>query len=191
MKSKKILIGIVVVVVLFIIGLIGKNNNEAKMVIKNAEIAINEGNYEKARELLYTVVDGNNKKIDKLWNIVNSYQNAQTANLEAGLKYLDEIDNSYKKYNKLKEDVDNLREELLSTKKVREKFKLKIDEVKGLIDKGNYKEAMELSEETSEWQHIEQKDKNTMYDLHVQAMELYSEQVKEEKNRRSKMKKRK
>ena len=154
MKSKKILIGIVVVVVLFIIGLIGKNNNEAKMVIKNAEIAINEGNYEKARELLYTVVDGNNKKIDKLWNIVNSYQNAQTANLEAGLKYLDEIDNSYKKYNKLKEDVDNLREELLSTKKVREKFKLKIDEVKGLIDKGNYKEAMELSEETSEWQHI-------------------------------------
>lgn len=72
MKSKKILIGIVVVVVLFIIGLIGKNNNEAKMVIKNAEIAINEGNYEKARELLYTVVDGNNKKIDKLWNIVNS-----------------------------------------------------------------------------------------------------------------------
>ena len=28
MKSKKILIGIVVVVVLFIIGLIGKNNNE-------------------------------------------------------------------------------------------------------------------------------------------------------------------
>ena len=148
MKSKKILIGIVVVVVLFIIGLIGKNNNEAKMVIKNAEIAINEGNYEKARELLYTVVDGNNKKIDKLWNIVNSYQNAQTANLEAGLEYLDEIDNSYKKYNKLKEDVDNLREELLSTKKVREKFKLKIDEVKGLIDKGNYKEAMELSEET-------------------------------------------
>ena len=135
MKSKKILIGIVVVVVLFIIGLIGKNNNEAKMVIKNAEIAINEGNYEKARELLYTVVDGNNKKIDKLWNIVNSYQNAQTANLEAGLKYLDEIDNSYKKYNKLKEDVDNLREELLFTKKVREEFKLKIDEVKGLIDK--------------------------------------------------------
>ena len=154
MKSKKILIGIVVVVVLFIIGLIGKNNNEAKMVIENVEIAINEGNYEKARELLYTVVDGNNKKIDKLWNIVNSYQNAQTANLEAGLKYLDEIDNSYKKYNKLKEDVDNLREELLSTKKVREEFKLKIDEVKGLIDKGNYKEAMELSEETSEWQQI-------------------------------------
>ena len=186
MKSKKILIGIVVVVVLFIIGLIGKNNNEAKMVIKNAEIAINEGNYEKARELLYTVVDGNNKKIDKLWNIVNSYQNAQTANLEAGLKYLDEIDNSYKKYNKLKEDVDNLREELLSTKKVREKFKLKIDEVKGLIDKGNYKEAMELSEETSEWQHIEQKDKNTMYDLHVQAMELYSEQVKEERKEEQK-----
>ena len=163
MKSKKILIGIVVVVVLFIIGLIGKNNNEAKMVIENVEIAINEGNYEKARELLYTVVDGNNKKIDKLWNIVNSYQNAQTANLEAGLKYLDEIDNSYKKYNKLK-----------------------IDEVKGLIDKGNYKEAMELSEETSEWQHIEQKDKNTMYDLHVQAMELYSEQVKEERKEEQK-----
>lgn len=186
MKSKKILIGIVVVVVLFIIGLIGKNNNEAKMVIKNAEIAINEGNYEKARELLYTVVDGNNKKIDKLWNIVNSYQNAQTANLEAGLKYLDEIDNSYKKYNKLKEDVDNLREELLFTKKVREEFKLKIDEVKGVIDKGNYKEAMELSEETSEWQHIEQKDKNTMYDLHVQAMELYSEQVKEERKEEQK-----
>lgn len=34
MKSKKILIGIVVVVVLFIIGLIGKNNNEAKMDYK-------------------------------------------------------------------------------------------------------------------------------------------------------------
>ena len=116
MKSKKILIGIVVVVVLFIIGLIGKNNNEAKMVIKNAEIAINEGNYEKARELLYTVVDGNNKKIDKLWNIVNSYQNAQTANLEAGLKYLDEIDNSYKKYNKLKEKIITLKQEDINGK---------------------------------------------------------------------------
>ena len=45
---------------------------------------------------------------------------------------------------------------------------------------------MELSEETSEWQHIEQKDKNTMYDLHVQAMELYSEQVKEERKEEQK-----
>ncbi len=36
------------------------------------------------------------KKIDKLWNVVVSYQKAQSSGVDSGLKYLNEIDSSYK-----------------------------------------------------------------------------------------------
>ena len=64
-------------------------------------------------------------------------------------------------------------------KKIRNEFLVKIEEVKSLIEKGEYEKAEELSKETSEWQYIEQADKNTMYDLHVEASELLSNQRKD------------
>ena len=178
-KNKSIIIGLVVLILLFIGGIIGKRINEENAVIKKAEVAINNGDYDNARDILYTVVDGNNKKIDKLWNVVVSYQKAQSSGVDSGLKYLNEIDSSYKKYDRLKDDVDNLKKELLNVKKIRKEFLVKIEEVKSLIEKGEYEQAEELSKETSEWQYIEQADINTMYDLHVKASELLSNQRKD------------
>ncbi len=116
-KNKSIIIGLVVLILLFIVGIIGKRINEENAVIKKAEVAINNGDYDNARDILYTVVDGNNKKIDKLWNVVVSYQKAQSSGVDSGLKYLNEIDSSYKKYDRLKDDVENLKKELLNVKK--------------------------------------------------------------------------
>ena len=178
-KNKSIIIGLVVLILLFIGGIIGKRINDENAVIKKAEVAINNGDYDNARDILYTVVDGNNKKIDKLWNVVVSYQKAQSSGVDSGLKYLNEIDSSYKKYDRLKDDVDNLKKELLNVKKIRKEFLVKIEEVKSLIEKGEYEQAEELSKETSEWQYIEQADINTMYDLHVKASELLSNQRKD------------
>ena len=45
----------------------------------------------------------------------------------------------------------------------------------------NAKEAIELSQETPEWQKVNQKDKNTMMELDNQARDLYYEQKKNEK----------
>ena len=47
------------------------------------------------------------------------------------LKYL----TKYKKYDRLKNDVDNLKKELLNIKKIRNEFLVKIEEVKSLIEK--------------------------------------------------------
>ncbi|HII4439207.1 TPA: hypothetical protein ACY4RX_002865, partial [Clostridium perfringens] len=152
-KNKSIIIGLVVLILLFIVGIIGKRINEENAVIKKAEVAINNGDYDNARDILYTVVDGNNKKIDKLWNVVVSYQKAQSSGVDSGLKYLNEIDSSYKKYDRLKDDVENLKKELLNVKKIRKEFLVKIEEVKSLIEKGEYEQAEELSKETSEWQY--------------------------------------
>ena len=62
-----------------------------------------------------------------------------------------------------------------------DEFKEKIEDVKKLIDEGNYEEAIELSQETPEWQKVNQKDKNTMMELDNQARDLYYEQRKSEK----------
>lgn len=43
-------------------------------MIENSIKEIEAGDYEYARTALASVVDGNNKKIDKLWNIVTCYQ---------------------------------------------------------------------------------------------------------------------
>ena len=86
---------------------------------------------------------------------------------------LDKIDKSYKDYESTREKIDNLKEELSDVKNTRENFKEKIEEVQGLIDKGSYEEAMELSKETPDWQKLSQEDKNTMMDLENQARDLY------------------
>lgn len=48
-KNKSIIIGLVVLILLFIGGIIGKRINEENAVIKKAEVAINDGDYDNAR----------------------------------------------------------------------------------------------------------------------------------------------
>lgn len=127
--NKKVLI-IVGIIAIIVVGFIGKGNNEEKRMIENSIKAIEAGDYEYARTALGSVVEGNNKKVDKLWNIVTCYQSASEQlysynNIEKAKEYLDKINNDYKKYDKLKSDVDKVKEEIKS----REDYIKEFDEV--------------------------------------------------------------
>lgn len=129
-KSNKIIIGIVAISIFLVMGLIGKSNNEEKRMIENSIKAIDDGDYEYARTALGSVVDGNNKKVDKLWNIVTCYQGASEQlytynNIDKAKEYLHKMNNDYKKYDKLKADVDRVKEEIKS----REDYIKEFDEV--------------------------------------------------------------
>ncbi len=144
--NKKVLI-IVGIIVIIVVGFIGKGNNEEKRMIENSIKAIEAGDYEYARTALGSVVEGNNKKVDKLWNIVTCYQSASEQlysynNIEKAKEYLDKINNDYKKYDKLKSDVDKVKEEIKS----REDYIKEFDEV--------LKEAEQLA--------LEGKDRDTL-----------------------------
>lgn len=116
--NKKVLI-IVGIIAIIVVGFIGKGNNEEKRMIENSIKAIEAGDYEYARTALGSVVEGNNKKVDKLWNIVTCYQSASEQlysynNIEKAKEYLDKMNNDYKKYDTLKADVDKVKEEIKS-----------------------------------------------------------------------------
>lgn len=127
--NKKVLI-VVGIIAIIVVGFIGKGNNEEKRMIENSIKAIEAGDYEYARTALGSVVEGNNKKVDKLWNIVTCYQSASEQlysynNIDKAKEYLDKMNNDYKKYEKLKADVDKVREEI----KAREDYIKEFDEV--------------------------------------------------------------
>lgn len=116
--NKKVLI-IVGIIAIIVVGFIGKGNNEEKRMIENSIKAIEAGDYEYARTALGSVVEGNNKKVDKLWSIVTCYQSASEQlysynNIEKAKEYLDKMNNDYKKYDKLKADVYKVKEEIKS-----------------------------------------------------------------------------
>lgn len=197
-KSKAIAIGIIVIIVLFTGGVIGKRINEENAVIKNVELDINKGNYDVALEKLNAMQDSKNKKITKLRNILYDFKEAQYDDFNLGwvdidraLNHINNIDEDYKNYDNLKEDVEKLKVELVDIKNTREKFNENIEKVKVLIDKGGYEEAVQLSKENPEWNKIPEQDSNIMYDLHVKASELLSNQrkdnyAKEESERKEK-----
>ncbi|HGD0580219.1 TPA: Tar ligand binding domain-containing protein [Clostridium perfringens] len=192
-KVNKIIIGIVAIVAFIVIGSIGKSNNEVKVIINKAKEYLNNGEISEAENVLRAKAGAtNNREFKKLWSIAYGYEQVSNKiklydNIDWAEETLDKIDKSYKDYEATREKIDNLKEELSDVKNTREEFKEKIEDVKKLIDEGNYEEAIELSQETPEWQKVNQKDKNTMMELDNQARDLYYEQKKgekeEEKNR--------
>lgn len=144
--NKKILI-IVGIIAFITIGLIGKGNNEEKRMIENSIKAIETGDYEYAEEALGSVVDGNNKKVDKLWNIVTCYQSSREQlysynNIEKAKEYLDKMDSDYKKYDKLKADVDNVKEEVKLREDYIKEFDIVLEESEKLASSGKDRETL-------------------------------------------------
>lgn len=181
-KGNKILIGVAIILAFIVIGSIGKSNNEVKVIINKAKEYLNNGEISEAENVLRDKAgETNNREFKKLWSIAYGYELVSNKiklydNIDWEEEILDKIDKSYKDYELTREKIDNLKEELSDVKNTRENFKEKIDEVQGLIDKGSYEEAMELSKETPDWQKLSQEDKNTMMDLGNQARDLYYEQ---------------
>lgn len=148
MKGKKIHLNkklIVIIAVFFLIGVgyLGKINNEEKKAIQETEKYIENMEYEYARDILSRYVEGDNKKIDKLWNVVYCFQEAGTElyankNIDKAKAYLDKMDNSYAKFSTLKEDVEKIKSDI----KEREDYIVEVDnlikEVESLISNKDY-----------------------------------------------------
>lgn len=152
--NKKILI-VVGIIAFIVVGFIGKGNNEEKRMIENSIKAIEAGDYEYARTALGSVVEGNNKKVDKLWNIVTCYQSASEQlysynNIDKAKEYLDKMNNDYKKYDKLKADVDKVREEIEFIESSRAEYYKKLEKVRELMNNGDYYSARELIRDMNE-----------------------------------------
>lgn len=144
--NKKVLI-VVGIIAIIVVGFIGKGNNEEKRMIENSIKAIEAGDYEYARTALGSVVEGNNKKVDKLWNIVTCYQSASEQlysynNIEKAKEYLDKMNNDYKKYDKLKADVDKVREEIKSREDYIKEFDVVLKEAEQLALSGKDRETL-------------------------------------------------
>lgn len=186
-KVNKIIIGIVAILAFIVIGSIGKSNNEVKVIINKAKEYLNNGEISEAENVLRDKAgETNNREFKKIWSIAYGYEQVSNKfnlydNIEWAEEMLDKIDKSYKDYEPTREKIDNLKEELSDVKNTREEFKEKIEDVKKLIEECNYEQAIELSQETPEWQKVNQKDKNTMMELDNQARDLYYEQKKSEK----------
>jgi hypothetical protein len=140
--NKKI-IAIISVIFLVGVGYLGKNNNEENETIKKSEKYIENREYEYARDTLSRYVEGNNKKIDKLWNVVYCFQGAGTElyankNIDKAKAYLDKMDSSYTKYSALKKDVEKIKSDI----KEREDYIVEVDnlikEVESLITNKDY-----------------------------------------------------
>lgn len=151
--KKKIMI-IATIVVLFIIGYIGMGNNEEKRMIENSVKAIEARDYDYAEEALGSVVDGNNKKVDKLWNIIKCYKGAQTefyaGNIDKANEYLDDMNSQYKKYDTLKEDVENLKAEVKERETYIKELRGKIPEYEKVLKNKEYEKYNEIQSEIKE-----------------------------------------
>ncbi|SHJ87091.1 hypothetical protein SAMN02745248_01176 [Hathewaya proteolytica DSM 3090] len=151
--NKNILI-IVGVIVFITIGFIGKGNNEEKRMIENTVKAIEARDYDYAEEALASVVDGNNKKVDKLWNIIKCYKGAQTefyaGNINKANEYLEDMNNEYKKYDTLKEDVEKLKADVKEREAFIEEIRGKIPEYEKVLKNKEYEKYNEIQGEIKE-----------------------------------------
>lgn len=149
LHNKKVIF-VVIVIALFLLGLIGKSNNEEKRMIDNSIKAIEARDYGYAREALGSVVDGNNKKVDKLWNIISCYYNASQAiadyNIDKAKEYLNKMNSSYKDYPTLKEDVELIKRDIAELEEYRKDYDEKIENIEESINKENYKDALSSAE---------------------------------------------
>lgn len=149
-NKKVIFVVIVIVIALFLLGLIGKSNNEEKRMIDNSIKAIEARDYGYAREALGSVVDGNNKKVDKLWNIISCYYNASQAiadyNIDKAKEYLNKMNSSYNDYPTLKEDVELIKRDIAELEEYRKDYDEKIENIEESINKENYKDALSSAE---------------------------------------------
>lgn len=151
--KKKITV-IIVVVLLIIIGYIGMGNNEEKRMIDNSIKAIEARDYDYAEEALGSVVDGNNKKVDKLWNIIRCYKGAATeyyaGNIDKANEYLGNINNEYKKYDTLKEDIESLKSDIKEREEYIEELNKNIKEYEKVINNKEYEKYNDINSAINE-----------------------------------------
>lgn len=152
--NKRVLIGVFSILLVSLVVTACGNTKEEQRAIDISIKAIENRDYENARDALSSVVEGDNKEVDKLWNVVYCYQGAgmelyANKKVNKAKEYLDNIDGSYTKYSTLKEDVEKIKEDI----KEREDYIVEVDnlikEVENIITNKEYEEYKEAEEKTS------------------------------------------
>ncbi|MBN9647610.1 hypothetical protein J0L31_11465 [Terrisporobacter glycolicus] len=143
--SKK-LISIVFVVLMTGLTLVGCGNNMVKKSIEQAKVLMESKEYEKAILSLEMALDedSKNKEANKLYNIINGYQEAKLAKEEDNIKearsILDAIDKEYVNYS-IKKDIDSLKQEVEKHLKETEKVDDLLIKADNLFNKKKYGEC--------------------------------------------------
>lgn len=143
--SKK-LISIVFAVLMTGLTLVGCGNNMVKKSIEQAKVLMESKEYEKAILSLEMALDedSKNKEANKLYNIINGYQEAKLAKEEDNIKearsILDAIDKEYVNYS-IKKDIDILKQEVEKHLKETEKVDDLLIKAENLFDKKKYGEC--------------------------------------------------
>lgn len=143
--SKK-LIYIVFVVLMTGLTLVGCGNNMVKKSIEQAKVLMESKDYEKAILSLEMALDedSKNKEANKLYNIINGYQDAKLAKEEDNIKearsILDAIDKEYVNYS-IKKDIDSLKQEVEKHLKETEKVDELLIKADNLFNKKKYMEC--------------------------------------------------
>lgn len=143
--SKK-LISIVFVVLMTGFTLVGCGNNMVKKSIEQAKVLMESKEYEKAILSLEMALDedSKNKEANKLYNIINGYQEAKLAKEEDNIKearsILDAIDKEYVNYS-IKKDIDSLKQEVEKHLKETEKVDDLLIKADNLFNKKKYGEC--------------------------------------------------
>ncbi|MCC3865666.1 hypothetical protein K0040_15490 [Terrisporobacter petrolearius] len=143
--SKK-LISIVFAVLMTGLTLVGCGNNMVKKSIEQAKVLMESKEYEKAILSLEMALDedSKNKEANKLYNIINGYQDAKLAKEEDNIKeassILDAIDKEYMNYS-IKKDIDSLKQEVEKHLKETEKVDDLLIKADNLFNKKKYREC--------------------------------------------------
>lgn len=143
--SKK-LISIVFAVLMTGLTLVGCGNNMVKKSIEQAKVLMESKDYEKAILSLEMALDedSKNKEANKLYNIINGYQDAKLAKEEDNIKkassILDAIDKEYVNYS-IKNDIDSLKQEVEKHLKETEKVDDLLIKADNLFNKKKYREC--------------------------------------------------
>ena len=143
--SKK-LISIVFAVLMTGLTLVGCGNNMVKKSIEQAKVLMESKEYEKAILSLEMALDedSKNKEANKLYNIINGYQDAKLAKEEDNIKQarsiLDSIDKEYVNYS-IKKDIDSLKQEVEKHLKETEKVDDLLIKADNLFNKKKYREC--------------------------------------------------
>lgn len=149
MKKKKIL-ALTVAAIIGVTALIGCKSGEIKRQLESGITALNNGQYDEAKEDFEEVIkeDENNVEAKNFIDIINNYENAKKEfeknDFDKAKEYISKIPEEYTEY-KIKDDIDNLKNEVDKKEKIVKEIDDKLKNIDNLIKGKKYIEAKNIA----------------------------------------------
>lgn len=175
---------IIVSAILLGISMVGCGNSTSKKAIEQGKLAMANKEYDKALSSFKLAIDegSNDEEIKSMTSIIENYNEAnlkfEKGNLEEAKEILDKINKDYAKYS-IKDDVDNLKENIDNKIKSQKEISSKITDIKDLVKNENYSNANTLIKELDK-NKLSEKDKNEINELQSN-IDLQLAKIEEEK----------